>query len=318
LIGDLGTIAPNITEGMQLGGGAGLGSMLESGGSNMGWLDTAKGFMNDYGGLIGSGLDMVGDYYGAKKSADAMKDAADAQAAAMLQAQRESQAYQEAKNRQATGLLYPYLQQFGGQDVRDEMANFGTSGLGGQLTGQMADLANRGLNLDYKADPAYQWREKQQEEAINRQLAGRGMYDSRYGMDVLADAGMNLSGQEADKQYMRAVDDYNRQYGDLTNRYGLGYQDLLNRFGTGTSMANSLAGMYTGLGSTVGNQILNTGINSASSSALLNSQAGQTMGNMYSGLGNTLSGAIEDWQFQPYMDKMMDMMTTQQPRITFG
>jgi hypothetical protein len=279
-----------------------------------------SGLIDKYGGIIGSGLDMFGDYYGAKQSSDALTKAAKIQADAARQAQLDSQAYQERMLGQAAGYLNPYINRFSDPSTLDEYANFGTSGLGGQLTGQMADLANRGLNLDYKADPAYQWRKQQQEEAINRQLAGRGMYDSRYGMDVLSDAGMNLSGQEADKQYMRAVDEYNRQYGDLTNRYNLGYQDVLNRFGTGNTAANNLAGMYSGLGTNIGNQILSTGVNSAANTALLNSQAGQTMGNMWAGLGNTAASALSDWRFQPYMDKIMERMgeQQQQPRITFG
>jgi hypothetical protein len=209
----------------------------------------------------------------------------------------------------ASGFLNPYLAQFANQDMLDEFSGYGKEGgYGGDLLAQMQQLGEGGLNLDYEADPAYKWRQQQQEEAMNRQLAGRGMWDSRAGLDMLADANMNLSGQEADKQYARAVDEYNRSYGDLSSRYNLGYQDLLNRFNVGNMTSGNLAGMYSGLGNNVGNQILSSGLNAANNSANLNSQAGQIMGNMYGKLGDTAQGMISDYQMQPYINNIMKNM----------
>ena len=231
------------------------------------------------GALIGSALiGAGGSYLGGKKAADGSKEAAKIQAAEAQRAQEASQAYQEKMLGEAQGYLSPYTDQFGGQNKLDQFENYATTGMGGEVLGQMNELAAQGINMDYESNPAYQWRQAQQQEEINRQLASRGLYGSSEGLGILGDANMALSGEEADKQYLRGVDDYNRQYGNLTNQYNYGYGSLLDQVNMGYNANSALAGMATGVGANVGNQIMQGGLSSAGNTAQLYAQAGQQEG----------------------------------------
>ena len=267
-----------------------------------------------WGAVAGAGIGALGSLMGGSKAAAGAKAAAKIQAKAMLEQQKRAQEYQEKMTGRGVGYLDPYLSTFGGQNTLDEFNQFGQlGGYGGDLLAQMQQLGEGGLNLDYQADPAYQWRQQQQEEALNRQLAGRGLYDSRAGMNMLTDANMDLSGQEADKQYGRAVNEYNRQYGDLSNRYNLGYTDLMNRFNVGSNAANNVAGMWSGLGTNVGNQMVNTGIASGNNTANLRNQAAQTWGSTLSGLGQNIQQGLQDYRMQPYINNIMKNMAHRYP-----
>ncbi len=79
--------------------------------------------------------------------------------------------------------------------------------------------------LDFKLDendPIYKWKQGQAEKAVNRSLASRGMYNSRPGINALAEANMRVTADEVDKQYGRALDTYGRDYGRGMDLFNIG------------------------------------------------------------------------------------------------
>ena len=163
--------------------------------------------------MAGSALQGLGGYFGARESAAGAENAARIQAQEMRRAQEQAQAYQEKQFGVAQGLMDPYMQM--GTSALGQFQDFNVGGVGGDILGQMGGLAEAGLGTDYQADPAYQWRLAQAEEQAQRQMASMGGLESRLGLDVVGDRAMALSGEEADKQYLRSVDEYNRLYGNL-------------------------------------------------------------------------------------------------------
>lgn len=99
-------------------------------------------------------------------------------------------------------------------------------------------------------DPTYVWRQEQAEKAVNKILAARGLYDSRVGINALADQNRALTAEESDKQYTR-------QYGKLTDlintsmnvgktKYGAAYD--LARLGAGAASGGASSALATGTG----------------------------------------------------------------------
>lgn len=99
-------------------------------------------------------------------------------------------------------------------------------------------------------DPIYVWRQEQAEKAVNKILASRGLYDSRVGINALADQNRALTAEESDKQYTR-------QYGKLTDmintsmnvgktKYGAAYD--LARMGAGAASGGASSALATGTG----------------------------------------------------------------------
>lgn len=72
-----------------------------------------------------------------------------------------------------------------------------------------------------ESDPVYQWKLQQQQEAVNRGLASRGLYNSRPGMDILSDNQMNLISSEADKQFARQQTERNYSAQAAKDTYGM-------------------------------------------------------------------------------------------------
>lgn len=269
-------------------------------------------------GMVGAAaLEGLGSYFGGKSQADAATDAAKIQARSIANSQKSSQAFQEKMLGEATGYMNPYSEM--GLGALGEMQGFNqTGGIGGDILGQMSGMAKGGLNMDYQSDPAYQWRLQQAEEQAQRQMASMGGLDSRLAYDVVGDRGMALSGEEADKQYLRGVDDYNRQYGDLTNQYNYQYGGLMDRMNTGYNANQSLAGMATGVGQNVGNQIMTSGMTSAGNTASLSAQAGQAMGGAYAGMGGSLGDMMNTYALREPIADIMSSFGQNKPATTYG
>jgi len=136
-------------------------------------------------------------------------------------------------------------------------AGYGETGPAFDRTGgagkYMGDLEN--LIKDFKFDtndPGYRYKTEESEKSINRALAGRGLFDSRAGVNMLTDSDRAITADEYDKQY-------NRKYGGLTDLFKMsgslgetGYQSLLDavKVGSGAgatagSLGNSAAANLT-------------------------------------------------------------------------
>lgn len=117
---------------------------------------------------------------------------------------------------------------------------------GGVLSPSLPDLPGQ-VDFEFDTeDPVYQHKLSQMNEQVNRQLAAKGLSDSRAGMDVLADANMRLIGEEADKQYGRQTGERDYLADRAATLYGMGEQrgdTLYNRlYGQQGDLYNRLYG----------------------------------------------------------------------------
>ncbi len=103
------------------------------------------------------------------------------------------------------------------------------------------------LNLDLQSDPVFQWKQEQMEKSVNKNLAARGLHNSSAGMNALSDANMKLISQEGDKQYGRAVDEYNRNYGREMDMYGVGMDKSNTTWGRQGDIYGATAGQRNAL-----------------------------------------------------------------------
>lgn len=142
----------------------------------------------------------------------------------------------------------------------------------------MEQLKNYGTNFQFDtANPAYQQQLSEQTRALNDQLAARGMYNSRAGMNVIANADRNLMASEYDKQYQRG-------YGNLMDLFNLSntlgqqkYNSLLDAVKIGTG-AGATAG-------SLGNQAAGNIQSAYGQMAGTSMASGQQQANLWSGLG---------------------------------
>jgi hypothetical protein len=141
---------------------------------------------------------------------------------------------------------------------------------------RMSDLENR-----YAADqaiqqvgsegfirnPGYNWQKQQGEEAVNRALAARGMYNSRAGVNALSDFNQNLN-----------ANTYQQQVNDLYN---------LSNLGRGASATG--ASLNQGSATNVGNTLMNTGQLVANGMGNYGQTMGGTVANALGALGTGIS-----------------------------
>ena len=113
--------------------------------------------------------------------------------------------------------------------------------------------------LDVTASPLYQFRQREGESAINRALASRGLYDSSFAVNQLADLTNRLTAEETERQYGRLLDMANIGRGAATQSgsAALATGNVLGQYATqgGQAMAagqlgegQQRASMYSNLG----------------------------------------------------------------------
>jgi len=92
--------------------------------------------------------------------------------------------------------------------------------------------------LDFRVDendPNYQWRQKEGTKAIDAFAASRGLHNSSYTADRLADFSRDLSGDEVDRQYEQ---NYLRKYGQLTDLYNMANKQIGTKIGQQMDLYN--------------------------------------------------------------------------------
>jgi hypothetical protein len=110
------------------------------------------------------------------------------------------------------------------------------------------------------SSPWYKLKMKETTDAINKQLAARGLYDSSYAIDTLRKNAENISAEEAEIKYRRLADAINASMGSSPMGYA----------------SNAL------------NQTSNLGSNNAENQASLQLASGQSRAGMYNTLNNLL------------------------------
>ena len=178
---------------------------------------------------------------------------------------------------------------------------------------QNAGLPNLPENFKFSMDPndeIYRWKQEQGEEAINRALAARGLYNSRAGVNTIADFNKDLAAEESTMQYNRALEKYGLDYSRATDLYNTKYGNALNLANigrgastttaqAGTNTANALANIYQNQGNQLGNIAMQGAANKASS---INSGIAGVLGaynnyNLYNMLNQNNSAL--DWMNSP-------------------
>lgn len=119
--------------------------------------------------------------------------------------------------------------------------------------------------------PGYEWQKQQGEEAVNRSLAARGMYNSRVGTNALSDFNQNLN----------------------SNTYQQQVSNLYNLSNLGRGAATTSASMGQNTAANVGNTYMNAG-NSISQGI---ANQGQTEGSMWSNLGSIPLNMYQNHQY---------------------
>lgn len=239
----------------------------------------------------GSGTDFAGglsDLWGGltgQTAAQAQLDAANAAAQAQLQQAREAQQFlvdQARLGRQyisggvsdAQGFMKSGTEKAAGYQDQALANILGSLNRGNtQASGILTDLYTGGLGRNFEADPGYQFRLQQGEDAINRMAAAQGGRHGGETLKALAEYNQNFASNEFD-QYAQ------RQMGlgsSLANLYAGQGQQLANAYsGYGSNMAN----MYNAQGNNLANLYSQAGTNMANlgiGAAGQNSQLSQAM-----------------------------------------
>jgi hypothetical protein len=136
-----------------------------------------------------------------------------------------------------------------GINALDEIATMTPDQLIGGAQKYIDQLENLDIKLD-ENDPIYKWRKEQTDKAVNQALAARGIFDSRAGVNALAEANQNLQGEEVNRQYTA-------QYGKLMDLINLSMKSGALNYGRLSDLAKM------GLGSTGGSA--EAGISAANS-----------------------------------------------------
>ncbi len=164
----------------------------------------------------------------------------------------------------------------------------GVGAIGGRTdrAGQMLDQAG-GLYGNYQADPGYQFRLQQGEQALRNMQAAQGGRFGGAAMKALVDYNQNAASQE---------------FGNYANRANSEYGARSAADAQSLSAANSLAGLYGGAANQAAGMVYGAGQGAAniygqggSQLAGLYGDIGAQLGNASATAGATLGGATQDY-----------------------
>ena len=236
-----------------------------------------------FGGLMGSSAE--------KKRANAIRQAGETGSADILKAVADANAKAGQMNDVARGDLSPF---------RDMGVRAGTS-----LTDLLLGGGDVGSML--KASPLFNFQSKMGTQAINQQLAARGLYGSGAGLQTLSQFNDQLVGEEGQR---------------LVDR-------LFNLTGLGANSAGQMASMTSNMGQFMGGNIYNGGVNAANmrynatvgqANALANSQ--QMLGQMGQSLFDTAAGGLMQYgnfkMTQPFIQNSMNMQNALMSKFGMG
>ncbi len=131
-------------------------------------------------------------------------------------------------------------------------------------TGALPYMTDIAYNLE--TSTLYTWRLKEAQEAADKALAARGLYNSGAGLELQNKIVNQLSAEESENKWNR-----------LNTLAGYGSSAAANTASTGASSANTISNLYATLGN-------------AQSAA--NTSAANNMTSLYSGLGALGAGAM--------------------------
>jgi hypothetical protein len=154
--------------------------------------------------------------------------------------------------------------------------------------------------FNFQADPGYDWRIGQGQQAIDRSAAARGGLQSGAALKEAQRYGQNFASNEYQNAYNRWNTDETNNY----NRYNTQQNNVYNKLATlagmgqvantqlgqaGTNYANSTSGTLANTANNLGNIWSNNAANQSN----VGYQNANANSSMYSGIGNALGGASQ-------------------------
>ena len=191
---------------------------------------------------IMAGASVLGGLMGKSGSDDATKDATKLQKKMWKRSLKYLKPFRKFGEKEGIGGLEQFLSRPGG-----------VSGGRESLIDELRGLSS-GFKFD-PDDPAYKFRMGEAQKQLDQFSASRGNYNSRAAMNALLKSGMQLSGEESEKQY-------GRQYGSIMDQFNM-------RGGVSDEMYNKLMG------------IAGMGQSAATGSANISQATGQQIGSNY-------------------------------------
>ena len=192
---------------------------------------------------IAAGGSLAGGLMGKKGSDDAMDD---------------SSKFQKKMWKKSLKYLKPFRKFGTKQGIKGLEGLLGREGglSGGRenLIGELRNLSS-GFKFDPN-DPAYQFRLGEAQKQLNQFSASRGNFNSRATMDALLKSGMQLSGEESEKQYSRKYGSIMDQFNMQGNTNDAMYNKFMGIAGMGQSAAVNSANTSQATGQSVGSNYL--------------------------------------------------------------
>lgn len=130
---------------------------------------------------------------------------------------------------------------------------------------------------DFRKDPAYEFRMREGQKAIDRSAAARGMRHSGATLKSLARFGQDLGSQEYDKAYNR----FNQDYGNAYNRFNQEQGNRFNRVGNIANIGLSANQSMNSAGTNFGNQMAQNAISLGNAQANYEMNKGNTMKDLW-------------------------------------
>lgn len=225
--------------------------------------------------------ELWGDLSGAT-AAKEQSDAANAATQAQLAEAEKARQFQQQQAEQGYGFIDAGTTSAGLElsDAKDKALQALMSGGNqaaaafGAAPNRLAQLYGGGLASGFQADPGYQFRQQQGEQAINRAAAAQGGRHGAATLKALADYNQNLASNEFQNYANRAMglaggadqNDWMRQSALANLLSGQGANIANTYTGTGSALAN----LYSGAGTNKANlaQGIGAGNNSLAQSAM--------------------------------------------------
>lgn len=185
--------------------------------------------------VVGAGAGL----YGASKSADAAKNAAQIQSDAATQAgDRELAMFQQ--NRADS---MPWLE--AGRGALGKLSDYTGTSSNTSAPGYGSLLKPFGME-DYQADPGYQFRLSEGQKALDRTAGSKGSYFSGAQLKAAQGYGQGLASEEYGKAYDRFTQNQNNIYNRLAGISGTGQTSAATLGNQGANFAGSLSNLTTG------------------------------------------------------------------------
>lgn len=253
------------------------------------------GFLSAIGGIAGSliggpvGGAIGGTLGGAIEGGDTSSNAANAQVSAANQASQDTLTATRESNALAEKIY---------NQNRADQAPFRDVGVGSIY--QLRDLTSPGGQLsrnftmaDFNADPGYQFRLQQGEQALNRGAAAAGRYDSGRSLKDLISFNSGNASQEYGNAYNRFNNDNTTRYNRLASLAGVG-QQATNQIGAfGQNYANAVGGNTINAAGVIGGNTIGAG----------NARASGYIGSA-NALNNGISNAFNQYQSNQFLKNL--------------